>query len=101
MESLRDAYKVLGVPVNSSIRVVREAYRKLAKKYHPDSNPHEQEHSHAIMMKINDAYEIIKWHHKRGLRVEERVDSPYDEMLERWEKERAQEKEAKRRTEER
>jgi curved DNA-binding protein CbpA len=101
METLRDAYKTLGVPINSSISVVREAYRKLAKKYHPDSNPHEQEHSHALMMKINDAYEIIKWHQKRGLRVEERVYSPYDEMLRRWERERAQEKEAKRRAEER
>ncbi|UCB45189.1 MAG: J domain-containing protein [Spirochaetota bacterium] len=101
MESLRDAYKILGVPINSSIRVVREAYRKLAKKYHPDSNPHEPEHSHAMMMKINDAYEIIKWHQKRGIWVEERVYSPYDEMLKRWERERAQEREAKRRSEER
>jgi curved DNA-binding protein CbpA len=101
MDILRDAYKILGVPINSSMHVVREAYRKLAKEYHPDSNPCEPEQSHTMMMKINNAYETIKWHQKRGLRVEERVYSPYDEMLRRWEREKAQEREAERRAEER
>jgi curved DNA-binding protein CbpA len=101
MDILRDAYRILGVPINSSMKVVRESYRKLAKEYHPDSNPSEPENSHTMMMKINNAYETIKWHQKRGLWVEERVYSPYDEMLRRWEREKTREREAKRRADDR
>jgi curved DNA-binding protein CbpA len=106
MEKLREAYRILGVPADSPLRVVREAYRRLAKEYHPDSNPNNPTHSTSMMMKINDAYETIKWHTERGVTVEayrrsERVRYPYEEMIHRWEEERKQEEEKRRREEDR
>ena len=106
MERLREAYKILGVPVNSPLGIVRNAYRKLAKEYHPDYNPHDQHLSTSMMMKINDAYETIKWHLERGIEVEDhkktgRVRYPYEDMIRRWERERRQEEEQKTRAEQR
>lgn len=106
MEKLREAYRILGVPANSPLSVVRDAYRKLAKEHHPDYNPHDSRYSTSMMTKINDAYETIKWHLARGVTVEEhrrtgRATYPYEEMIRRWEEERRQEEEKLRREEER
>ena len=54
-----DPYKVLGVSPNASDDEIKRAYRKLAKKYHPDVNPGDQEAARK-MQEINAAYEQIK-----------------------------------------
>ena len=39
MADKRDFYEVMGVPKNATEDEIKKAYRKLAKKYHPDLNP--------------------------------------------------------------
>ena len=54
-----DPYKVLGVAPDASDEEIKRAYRNLAKKYHPDRNPGDQEAARK-MQQVNAAYEQIK-----------------------------------------
>jgi len=54
-----DPYRVLGLDRNATDEEVKQAYRRLAKKYHPDMNPGD-EHAAKMMNDINAAYEQIK-----------------------------------------
>lgn len=55
----QDPYEVLGVPHGASEEEVTKAYRKLAKKYHPDLNPGDEAAAQK-MSEINAAYNQIK-----------------------------------------
>ena len=54
-----DPYKVLGISRDASDEDIKRAYRRLAKKYHPDLNPGDQEAARK-MQEVNAAYEQIK-----------------------------------------
>ena len=54
-----DPYKVLGVSPNATDDEIKQAYRRLAKKYHPDRNPGDAEAAKK-MQQVNAAYEQIK-----------------------------------------
>ncbi len=54
----KDYYKILGVKKDSSKSEIKSAYRKLAKKYHPDLNP-DDEKSQEKFKDINEAYEVL------------------------------------------
>lgn len=54
-----DPYQVLGIPHDASDEDVSKAYKKLAKKYHPDLNPGNQEAARK-MSEVNAAYDLIK-----------------------------------------
>ena len=54
-----DPYKILGVRPDASDEEIKRAYRRLAKKYHPDLNPGDQEAARK-MQEVNTAYEQIK-----------------------------------------
>lgn len=54
-----DPYKVLGISPDASDEEVKQAYRRLAKKYHPDLNPGDQEAARR-MQEVNAAYDQIK-----------------------------------------
>ena len=56
---IEDPYKVLGLTPDASDEDVKRAYRALAKKYHPDLNPGDQEAARK-MQEVNSAYEQIK-----------------------------------------
>lgn len=55
---MRDLYEILGVEKNVNKSELKSAYRKLAKKYHPDVNPDDKE-AEEKFKEINFAYEIL------------------------------------------
>jgi DnaJ-class molecular chaperone len=55
---MRDPYEVLGVAKNASAKDIKSAYRKLAKKHHPDQNPNDSKAKDRFSA-ANQAYEII------------------------------------------
>ena len=55
---MRDPYEVLGVAKNASAKDIKSAYRKLAKKYHPDQNPDDPKAKDRFAA-ANTAYEIL------------------------------------------
>ena len=61
---MRDPYEVLGVPRGASAAAIKSAYRKLAKKHHPDSNKDDPKAA-ARFSEINSANEIIGDEDKR------------------------------------
>ena len=56
---IEDPYKILGVSPDASDEEIKQAYRRLAKKYHPDLNPGNEEAAKK-MQQVNAAYEQIK-----------------------------------------
>ena len=59
-----DYYKVLGVNKNASEEEIKKAYRKLARKLHPDLNPNDKE-AHKKFQQINEANEVLSDPEKR------------------------------------
>ncbi len=54
----KDYYKILGVKVDADTQEIKTAYRKLARKYHPDMNP--DEGAEAKFKEVAEAYEVLK-----------------------------------------
>ena len=62
----RDYYEVLGIDKSASEKELKSAYRKLAKKYHPDANPGDKQ-SEEKFKELSEAYDILKDPEKRKL----------------------------------
>jgi DnaJ-class molecular chaperone len=71
----QDYYSVLGVKRDAPEKEIRSAYRKLARKHHPDVNPGDKK-AEATFKEINAAYEVLKDAEKR---------KKYDKYGDRWE----------------
>lgn len=71
----KDYYQTLGVPRGADEKEIKAAYRKLARKYHPDVNPNDKA-SEAKFKEISQAYEVIGDTDKRKL---------YDQYGANWE----------------
>ncbi|MEI7770731.1 MAG: DnaJ domain-containing protein, partial [Chloroflexales bacterium] len=64
MPPMKDYYQILGVSRNASDQEIKQAYRKLARKYHPDINPGDKQ-AEAHFKEINEAYETLSDKEKR------------------------------------
>src|SRR5438270_4076995 len=72
----KDYYKILGVNKNASEKEIKSAYRKLARKYHPDVNPGDKT-AEAKFKEINEAQAVLTDPEKR---------KKYDTLGPDWEK---------------
>jgi len=72
--AVKDYYKILGVDRKASERELKQAYRKLARQYHPDVNPGDKS-AEERFKQINEAYEVLSDKENR---------QKYDKYGEQW-----------------
>jgi len=63
----KDYYEILGVDKKATDDDLKKAYRRLAKKYHPDANPDNKKEAEAKFKEVNEAYETLSNPQKRQM----------------------------------
>ena len=66
MAAKRDYYETLGVNKSADKEAIKRAYRKLAKKYHPDTNAGDA-HAEEMFKDVTEAYNVLSDEKKRKL----------------------------------
>ena len=62
----RDYYEVLGIPRDASADPIKQAFRRLAMKHHPDRNPSSKKEAEEKFKEISEAYEVLSDPQKRA-----------------------------------
>ncbi len=70
----KDYFKILGISRNATDKEIKSAFRKLARKFHPDLHPHD-ERAESEFKEINEAYEILSDEDKK---------KSYEQFLNYW-----------------
>ncbi len=74
MENFRNYYEILGVPREATNDAIKQAYRKLARQYHPDLNPGDKAAEERFKL-LGEAYEVLSDQEKR---------SQYEQFSQYW-----------------
>lgn len=82
---MKDYYKILQVAPDASPEVIQMAYKALAKKYHPDLNPGQEEAAQEKMKDVNEAYETLADKDKRWQYDQSRYQQPKTEQRPHYE----------------
>ena len=77
-DGFKDYFKILGISRNATDKEIKTAFRKLARKFHPDLHPHD-ESAESEFKEINEAYEILSDEDKK---------KSYEQFLNYWFKNR-------------
>ncbi len=77
-DGFKDYFKILGISRNATDKEIKSAFRKLARKFHPDLHPHD-ERAESEFKEINEAYEILSDEDKK---------ESYEQFLNYWFKNR-------------
>ena len=67
MAEKKDYYEILGVSKSATDDELKKAYRKMAKKYHPDANPNNKAEAEKKFKEVNEAYEVLSNPQKRKM----------------------------------
>ena len=74
MADIKDWYQILQIPERATDEMIKTAYRKLAKKYHPDAHPGDKEYEKRFIA-VSEAYRILSDPERRRAYDEERKDT--------------------------
>ena len=74
LNRFKDYFKILGISRNATDQEIKNAFRKLARKFHPDLHPHDEK-AESEFKEINEAYEILSDQEKK---------KSYEQYLSYW-----------------